>query len=266
MSEGTPLKRNIGVLGISGGGTGATIKQEAFDALAPTRAAGDLICHDGRANIRLPNGSSGQILTIPSDSGVPRWSSPPAPATPGGSDTQVQFNDGGTFGGDSGLTYNKTTKGVSTAGDISIATGKHFCINGTPLSASDVGALANVVEDLTPQLGGELDCQAHAVGFTQQGLSSSGGACAVDWRLGNKASITLTENVTFTFTAPSNPCNLLIKLVQDGTGGRAVVWPASVKWAGGQIPTLSSAGSSVDICSFYYDGTNYYGVASLNFS
>ena len=29
--------------------------------------------------------------------------------TPGGSDTQVQFNDGGSFGGDAGLTYNKTT-------------------------------------------------------------------------------------------------------------------------------------------------------------
>lgn len=29
--------------------------------------------------------------------------------TPGGSDTQVQFNDGGSFGGDSELTYNKTT-------------------------------------------------------------------------------------------------------------------------------------------------------------
>ena len=29
--------------------------------------------------------------------------------TPGGADTQVQFNDGGAFGGDAGLTYNKTT-------------------------------------------------------------------------------------------------------------------------------------------------------------
>ena len=29
--------------------------------------------------------------------------------TPGGSDTQVQFNDGGVFGGDSALTWNKTT-------------------------------------------------------------------------------------------------------------------------------------------------------------
>lgn len=29
--------------------------------------------------------------------------------TPGGSDTQVQFNDGGSFGGDAGFTFNKTT-------------------------------------------------------------------------------------------------------------------------------------------------------------
>ena len=30
-------------------------------------------------------------------------------STPGGLDTEVQFNDGGFFGGDSGFTYNKTT-------------------------------------------------------------------------------------------------------------------------------------------------------------
>lgn len=33
-------------------------------------------------------------------------------ATPGGSDTWVQFNDGGVFGGDAGFTYNKTTNAV----------------------------------------------------------------------------------------------------------------------------------------------------------
>jgi len=34
--------------------------------------------------------------------------------TPGGSNTQVQFNDGGAFGGDAGLAYNKTTDAVRT--------------------------------------------------------------------------------------------------------------------------------------------------------
>ena len=38
--------------------------------------------------------------------------------TPGGSDTQVQFNDGGSFGGDAGLTYNKTTDVLTVAGSF----------------------------------------------------------------------------------------------------------------------------------------------------
>lgn len=36
--------------------------------------------------------------------------SDPGGGTPGGSDTQVQFNDADAFGGDGGLTYNKTNK------------------------------------------------------------------------------------------------------------------------------------------------------------
>ena len=42
-----------------------------------------------------------------------------AAASPGGSDTYVQFNDGGgSFGGDAGLTYNKTTDSLTVAGNI----------------------------------------------------------------------------------------------------------------------------------------------------
>ena len=43
--------------------------------------------------------------------------------TPGGSDTQVQFNDGGSFGGDSDLTYNKTTNTLQSAGFITASLG-----------------------------------------------------------------------------------------------------------------------------------------------
>lgn len=39
--------------------------------------------------------------------------------TPGGSDTQVQFNDGGSFGGDSGFTFNKTTDSAALLGNMS---------------------------------------------------------------------------------------------------------------------------------------------------
>lgn len=37
-------------------------------------------------------------------------------ATPGGADTQVQFNDGGALGGDSGLTYNDTAGALNVGG------------------------------------------------------------------------------------------------------------------------------------------------------
>ena len=43
--------------------------------------------------------------------------------TPGGSNTQVQFNDGGSFGGDADLTYNKTTNTLQSAGFITASLG-----------------------------------------------------------------------------------------------------------------------------------------------
>ena len=46
--------------------------------------------------------------------------------TPGGDPTQVQFNDGGTFGGDAGLTYNKTTDELTLAGDLNLDDGGSF--------------------------------------------------------------------------------------------------------------------------------------------
>jgi hypothetical protein len=42
--------------------------------------------------------------------------------TPGGSDTQVQFNDSSAFGGDTGLTYNKTTNALTIDGKMTANT------------------------------------------------------------------------------------------------------------------------------------------------
>src|ERR1043165_5408715 len=42
--------------------------------------------------------------------------------TPGGSDTQIQFNDLGSFGGDANLTWDKTTNTLSANGNVGIGT------------------------------------------------------------------------------------------------------------------------------------------------
>lgn len=94
----------------------------------------------------------------------------------------------------------------------------------------------------------------------------SGTADMIDWRLGNKQRSTLTDNVTYTFDPPAGPTSLTLRLIQDTTGGRTATWPASVKWPLGTAPMLTDAPNAIDIVSFYFDGTDYYGVRSPNFS
>ena len=69
-------------------------------------------------------GSANQVLAIDTVTGSDatlKWYTVSAGGTPGGSDTYVQFNDGGsTFGGDAGLTYNKTTDTLTVAGDLAV--------------------------------------------------------------------------------------------------------------------------------------------------
>lgn len=95
---------------------------------------------------------------------------------------------------------------------------------------------------------------------------NSGVAATITWTNGQKQRLTLTGNATLTFVNPPGPCNLMLKLIQDGTGNRNVSWPASVRWRNGNPPNLTTPGGSIDLIALYFDGTNYYGVSSLNFS
>jgi len=62
------------------------------------------------SNITITTDATTDTITIASSGG----------GTPGGSNTQVQFNDSSAFGGDAGLTYNKTTDVLSVAAGVSI--------------------------------------------------------------------------------------------------------------------------------------------------
>jgi len=66
-------------------------------------------------------GSAGQVLQVlstTSNNATLQWAT--LSGSPGGSNTQVQFNDSGAFGGDSGLTYNKTTDSLTLTGDLAV--------------------------------------------------------------------------------------------------------------------------------------------------
>ena len=79
--------------------------------------------------------------------------------TPGGSDTQVQFNDGGSFGGDAGLTYNKTTKALTIG-------------SGTDVVPVNIGSYAKVESKLNPDT--EQSCSLTSTQSVDIQLGSDG--------------------------------------------------------------------------------------------
>lgn len=92
---------------------------------------------------------------------------------------------------------------------------------------------------------------------------NTGATDTIDWNAGQKQKSTLSEACVFTFTAPTNGVgNFLLKAVNFGAF--TPTFPVTVLWAGGTEPTWTVSGT--DIISFYFDGTSYYGAASLDFS
>jgi hypothetical protein len=75
---------------------------------------------------------------------------------------------------------------------------------------------------------------------------NSSTALTVNFNNGGNQKVTLTGNCTFTF---SNP----------------VAGETYLKWPAATAPTLTTTASAIDIVSFYYDGTNYFGSSALAF-
>ena len=94
---------------------------------------------------------------------------------------------------------------------------------------------------------------------------TSGTSVTLNIRDGSVYTITLAHNIgTFTWSNPAGSgysSSFTLKVTQDGTGSRTISWPASVDWAGGTAPTLSTGANDVDVFVFFTvdGGTTYYG-------
>lgn len=102
--------------------------------------------------------------------------------------------------------------------------------------------------------------------------ANSGASYTVDLTAGNAFEITLTANVTFTFSnsPPSGTAgSFTLILKQDSTGSRQVVWPVSVEWEDGVTPTHTAGANATDIFTFVTTdgGTTWYGfLGGANFA
>jgi hypothetical protein len=85
---------------------------------------------------------------------------------------------------------------------------------------------------------------------------------------GSNAVVTLGGNRTLAFSNTRTGAYYTLRVIQDGTGSRTLAMPGTVKVIGGGagVITLSTAANSVDIISFYFDGTNYWASYGQNYT
>lgn len=101
--------------------------------------------------------------------------------------------------------------------------------------------------------------------FTQgpYGTTVAMAAADVDLSAGDVFTVTVSADVTFTFSnVPSGKAATFNMIITNG-GAATVTWPSTVKWASGTAPTLTSEG--VDVLTFLTPdgGTTWYGTVAI---
>lgn len=140
---------------------------------------------------------------------------------------------------------------------------------------SNGGYFTNGMSDFTPPFtgteripvdtnnsGGNVPEQA-ALSPTLLGVAGKGArvtktyaaTTAIDLSAGSIQAVTLTGNVTFTFSNPSPGQTLILEITQGGSGSYTATWPATVEWPASTAPTLTTTVGRTDLIEFTYDAT-----------
>lgn len=95
------------------------------------------------------------------------------------------------------------------------------------------------------------------------GTTDAVSASAIDLAQGVVFTKTISENTTFTISGAPTGKAATFNLILTNGGAATVTWPASVKWSGGNPPTLTASG--IDVLTFLTPdgGTTWYGTVAL---
>ena len=202
---------------------------------------------------------------------------------PANSDDGIHFYMNGTKVGDLNAHHSATwftlyeNGGASTNDQLNIKVLANGEVEIITLDAAGAVAHLNIEAD------GHVEFDGCAVGFDLVAPTYNASDTDVDFTTGNKQYVLFgSGNITdLNLIFPDTSGNFVLLLKQDGTGSRTVTnykaWDlvnsdaadgsATVKFAGGSNPTLTTDANHVDILSFFWDADNEiaYGVASLDF-
>lgn len=166
------------------------------------------------------------------------WAAPGGGGTPGGSDTHIQFNDGGAFGGSSNLTWNDNTLAINggtvTASTPPLDVSQTWNSGGTTFTGikfnatSTASAAASKLLDL--QVGGTTAFSVARTGVATIGNSSTTGTIAT---LTNSSGST---NLSVTTTASLQTDTPIVIAAGTATGAGKPALSITQTWNSGIIP------------------------------
>lgn len=138
------------------------------------------------------------------------------------------------------------------ANSLELEAGGVAVVNIVPASVTITGALA-VTGNTT--LNGTTTDKSDALNQTL----TDGATINWDVALGRVATVTLGGNRTVAAATNQKVGTYILRVVQDGTGGRTLTWNGNFKWTAQTAPVLSTAIGAVDIFTFFSDGSKMYG-------
>lgn len=184
-------------------------------------------------------GSAGQVLKSGGSGANVYWATVTGGSgSPGGTDTQVQFNDASSFGGDSGLTYNKTTDALTVAGSVLVG--------------------ANVVANTSALLIGNSSVNTVITSTTITGNNIT--ANSVVFGTVNATSINVGANVTLNTSAIAVGANVLANSTTLFLGNSSVntYITQNLLTLGGQVNANGSVGSNGYVLTSSASGNAYW--------
>lgn len=184
------------------------------------------------ANIKITGGTANYVLST-DGSGNLSWvaQSGGGGGTPGGANTQIQFNDGGIFGGNANLTFDKATSVLTITGNLSalnanlgnLAVANFFSGSGNLLSNIQAANITGTVANATHSATANTVTTAAQPNITSVGLLSA-------------LSVGPNSGITLTGTSGYVRANAI-----QGTDGVAALYPAygGVTGAAGVVSNLT---------------------------